>query len=401
VLIIDYIKLICLYIKDDDKMGRNKAPSNNTVRILCGKAAGMCEFEGCNKRLFYDGVTLSAFNNAYVAHIVASSAKGPRGHRVLSAQLSDKLDNLMLMCADHHKLIDQSITGPRDYPVEKLQAMKREHEEKIERICNLFHVPKTEIVCLSSPIKGNASVNIDYNMAAKAVLPRKQPMNPYSTDVKILSSRPYRSREYWEDCCTEMESWFKVMLYGRYIQYNKADFSVFSLAPIPLIIKFGEMIGDKLPCDIYQKTRYPDTWEWQSMELTNKFTIESTSKQCVGNKVALIISLSNDIQDERVLKIDKYHTIYKIKAETLGVDCIKSPHDLSEFWHVYQQVMDQILNEHGGECQIHLFSAMPVSAAFEVGRRYMPNVYPKVTIFEEDNGFFETIQLGDGKSYDR
>lgn len=48
-------------------MGRNKAPSDNTVRILCGKAAGMCEFEGCNKRLFYDGVTLSNFNNAYVA----------------------------------------------------------------------------------------------------------------------------------------------------------------------------------------------------------------------------------------------------------------------------------------------------------------------------------------------
>lgn len=41
---------------DGDGMGRNKAPSENTVRMLCGKAAGMCEFEGCNKRLFYDGV---------------------------------------------------------------------------------------------------------------------------------------------------------------------------------------------------------------------------------------------------------------------------------------------------------------------------------------------------------
>ena len=64
-------------------MGRNKGPSDSTVRMLCGKAAGMCEFEGCNKRLFYDGVTLSKFNNAYVAHIVASSANGPRGDAVL------------------------------------------------------------------------------------------------------------------------------------------------------------------------------------------------------------------------------------------------------------------------------------------------------------------------------
>ena len=80
----------------------------------------MCEFEGCNKRLFYDGVTLSIFNNAYVAHIVASSAKGPRGDKVKSPQLSDKLENLMLMCADHHKLIDNPTNGPRDYPVERL-----------------------------------------------------------------------------------------------------------------------------------------------------------------------------------------------------------------------------------------------------------------------------------------
>ena len=106
-------------------MGRNKSPSENTVRILCGKAAGMCEFEGCNKRLFFDGVTLAKFNNAYVAHIVASSAEGSRGDKIKSPQLSDKLENLMLMCADHHKLIDTPKTGPRDYPVERLKEMER------------------------------------------------------------------------------------------------------------------------------------------------------------------------------------------------------------------------------------------------------------------------------------
>lgn len=115
-------------------MGRNKAPSENTIRMLCSKAAGMCEFEGCNKRLFFDGVTLAEFNNAYVAHIVASSIEGPRGDETLSPLLSDKLENLMLMCADHHKLIDNPTTGPRDYPVERLKEMKRVHEEKIEKV---------------------------------------------------------------------------------------------------------------------------------------------------------------------------------------------------------------------------------------------------------------------------
>ena len=77
--------------KGGDKMSRNKAPSDNTVRILCGKAAGMCEFEGCNKRLFYDNVTLAEFNNAFVAHIVHF---GRKEHN------KPVFDRLLTVCAE-------------------------------------------------------------------------------------------------------------------------------------------------------------------------------------------------------------------------------------------------------------------------------------------------------------
>lgn len=73
---------------------------------------------------------MAEFNNAYVAHIVASSVEGPRGDKTLSPLLSDKLENLMLMCADHHKLIDNPTTGPRDYPVERLKDMKKRMKKK-------------------------------------------------------------------------------------------------------------------------------------------------------------------------------------------------------------------------------------------------------------------------------
>lgn len=375
-------------------MGRNKSPSENTVRILCGKAAGMCEFEGCNKRLFYDGVTLSTFNNAFVAHIVASSSKGPRGDKTLSPLLSDKLENLMLMCADHHKLIDTPTTGPKDYPVARLKEMKRAHEEKIEKICNLFNIPKTEVVCFSSPIKGITAVDIDYDLAAKAVLPDKQPGSSYGINVQVKSIYPYKSKEYWNDCWTQLKASFDLYMKNPILQRGNADFSVFPIAPIPLIIKLGELIGDKLSCDVYQKTRFPDTWEWQSHELTNKFGVYVFSGNTSNGAVALNISLTNDVNNDRVFSVGEYESVYKIKAETTGVDCIKSVEDLSAFWHTYQNVLDEILNKHGTECQIHLFPAIPVSAAFEVGRRYMLNTHPSVTIFDEDNGFFETLKMG-------
>lgn len=375
-------------------MGRGKTPSENTVRILCGKAAGMCEFEGCNKRLFYDNVTLSQFNNAYVAHIVASSPNGPRGDEVLSPLLSDNLDNLMLMCADHHKLIDMPTTGPRDYPVERLKEMKRNHEEKIENLCNLFYVPKTEIVIFSSPIKGKTSVNIDYDLAAKAVIPEKQPASSYGVNIFVNSNHEYRSKDYWDDCAKSIELHYNMGLYNPYIQFHKADFSVFPIAPIPLIIKLGELIGDKVPCDVFQKTRHPDTWEWQANEITNKFVLEKTKLDYKTEKVAIIISITDDVDINRI-SVSDYVAVYKIKAENLGVDAIKSKEDLSAFWHLYQEVCGEILNTYGKECSIHLFPAVPVSAAFEIGRRYMPHTYPKITIFEEDEGFFGTITIGE------
>ena len=217
-------------------MGRNKAPSENTIRMLCSKAAGMCEFEGCNKRLFFDGVTLAEFNNAYVAHIVASSIEGPRGDETLSPLLSDKLENLMLMCADHHKLIDNPTTGPRDYPVERLKEMKRVHEEKIEKVCSLFNVPKTEVVCFSSPIKGITSVNVDYKLAAKAVLPDKQPGSSYGVNIQVKSFYPYTSKEYWSDCWNQLQILFNSNIQNPAIQFRDANFSVFPIAPIPLIV---------------------------------------------------------------------------------------------------------------------------------------------------------------------
>ena len=375
-------------------MGRGKAPTENTVRMLCSKAAGMCEFEGCDKRLFFDGVTLSKFNNAYVAHIVASSANGPRGDQTLSPLLSDKLENLMLMCADHHKLIDAPQTGPRNYPIERLKRMKRMHEEKIEKFCNLFNVPKTEIVCFTSLIKGVTDITIDYNLAAKAVLPNKQPASSYGINLQVKSVYPYSSKEYWNDCYMQLKSSFDLYMKNPIIQRGNADFSVFSVAPIPLIIKLGELIGDKLPCDVYQKTRFPDTWEWQAKELTNKFTVEKEKTTVTNGVIALNISLTNDVNNDRIFSVGEYECVYKIKAEKNGVDCIKSVKDLSAFWHTYQNVLDEILNTHGTGFQIHLFPVMPVSAAFEVGRRYMLNTHPSITIFDENNGFFETLKMG-------
>ena len=368
---------------------RGPSPSEATLRMLCGIAAGMCQFCGCNKRLFYDNVTLATFNNSFVAHIVASSPDGPRGDADRSHQLSDKLDNLMLMCGDHHTLIDRN---PEKYSEHFLLQMKHQHEEKMGQLCGLFNIGTTEILMLVSPIKGKINVAINSKQAGEAVIPCKRPLNSYGTMIELISVHPYRSPEYWIDVSAQLNQNF--MQTSNLIK-RVADihFSVFPLAPIPLIAKLGELMGDKVNADIYQKTRVPDTWKWQSNEKTNTFEIKK-HVFTVGKNIALVLSLTGSISFERIINIIPVDIIFEIKAEVQGVDCIKSIADLSLFWHCYQSVCDEITNTYGKDVEVSIFPAIPVSAAFELGRRYMRGVYPKLVFFDDDSGFFKTITIG-------
>lgn len=295
------------------KSNRGPTPKEPTLRMLCGKSAGICEFRGCTERLFYDNVTTAKFNAAYVAHIIASGPGGPRGSEELSHKLSDKLENLILMCAKHHTLIDDPSTGEKNFPVELLQDMKREHEENIERVCNYLNIQRTEVVNFSSPIKSR-DVNIIYDDTVKAILPQKQPSSQYGTIIKISTVLPITETGHWCDLENQLITEFGYKVKAAFDRFNDMHFSIFPLAPMPLIIKLGELFSDKTNVDIFQKKRTPDTWSWQKDELTNQFSIIK-SISGAGKDIALILSLTDTIEESRITNIISPNAIYKIVAE--------------------------------------------------------------------------------------
>ncbi|MGI5927220.1 MAG: hypothetical protein ACOX8A_08600 [Thermacetogeniaceae bacterium] len=86
-------------------MAAANVPERVKIR-LWGKAAGRCEYDGCNEPLWLDSLTKAQFNVAYIAHIFADTPTGPRGDPALSEELKADINNLMLLCDKHHRLID-------------------------------------------------------------------------------------------------------------------------------------------------------------------------------------------------------------------------------------------------------------------------------------------------------
>ena len=94
--------------------------------ILWAKAAGRCSHPSCRKQLIKDG---SLANEdvlvGEVAHIVAQNASGPRGKQDPPGGTRDCQANLILLCREHHTIIDQQ---PGRFPVAKLVQWKADHE---------------------------------------------------------------------------------------------------------------------------------------------------------------------------------------------------------------------------------------------------------------------------------
>ncbi|TQF13716.1 hypothetical protein FJV41_22305 [Myxococcus llanfairpwllgwyngyllgogerychwyrndrobwllllantysiliogogogochensis] len=114
-------------------------------KMLWGAAGAHCSFPQCPRDLIVDATTeTNPVLVGEMAHIVASSPDGPRGDSPLSREERDCFDNLVLLCPEHHKTIDENIGL---YTTQLLHRYKREHESRRH---NLYRDPRMEAAAAPS-----------------------------------------------------------------------------------------------------------------------------------------------------------------------------------------------------------------------------------------------------------
>ena len=100
-------------------------------KLLCLISGGVCAFPKCDRSLIQSGTSLDdPIITGEMAHIVADSRQGPRGEDPLDNRERNKCSNLILLCTEHHTIIDAQ---PRTYSVAVLRQMKRDHESRISK----------------------------------------------------------------------------------------------------------------------------------------------------------------------------------------------------------------------------------------------------------------------------
>lgn len=373
-------------------MSKTNIPEKIKVQLWT-LAGGRCEYTGCNKALWRDELTMAKMNKAYIAHIVADSAEGPRGNDVRSPLLAKSFSNLMLMCDEHHRLIDkEDVAG---HPESLLIKMKKEHEKRIELLTSLIPQNKTHIVFYGSNI-GNQDSPLCFKSSAQAVIPNKFPNDSYGIELGITNSIIKDKEDlFWSLETENLVRQFQEKVEPIKIHNEIKSFSLFGLAPQPLLIKLGTLFTDLYDVDVFQKHREPSTWKWQS---ENSFTgFKLIEPENYDGIPVLNISLSATITNDRIEKLyNSEISIWTITHDKPDNDFLKSKTILSEFRKICRHFFDIAKSKHGQGNVLSVFPAMPIAASIEFGRIWMPKADMNLIIYDQNkdrDGFYKTIEI--------
>jgi hypothetical protein len=368
-------------------------------RELWARASGRCQFSGCNRILYKSPVTQDHVNISEKAHIYSFSETGPRGWGPFKKKpkgLND-VSNLILVCHDCHKTIDQDSKGQK-YSASLLLDWKKQHEQRIEIVTGISPNKKSYVVMYGANIGDEKSL-VQYNLAVEAMFPERYPTNNSPIELSMTWQNEDSKSDYWDIEKSNLEINFQRQIRPIIEKDKQSHFSLFAFAPQPLLVYLGALFTDKIPVEVYQPIREPRTWRWQKHPDNFEFIVkepENFDKQPV-----LAFSLSGKITEDRItLVIGRNISVWEITVgkDFLHNDFMRSQAQLAMFRQAVRKVMVSINEKHGLSTPLHIFPAMPVSCAIEMGRVRMPKADMPWIIYDQNykhHKFIKTIEIGD------
>lgn len=373
-----------------------RAIKREVERELWGRAAARCEFSDCNRLLYKSPVTQEPVNLAEMAHIYSFSKDGPRGWGIFTkvpAALND-VANLMLVCHDCHKKIDQDKNGER-YSADLLKKWKAEHESRVRLVTGIAPGKKSHVVLYGARI-GDESSPLQAGAAVGAMFPDWYPADDRPVNLSMHSALDDSQPEFWAAQASHLRMEFDRHVRVRISDAQPNHFSVFALAPQPLLILLGSLFTDKVPSIVYQPHREPPTWKWQPHP--NSFQFHISEPDDKSGEPVLVVSLSDKVVHDRVHAVlSAKASIWELSVNDRHNDFLRSEAQLSMFRETVRKLMVHIGMAHPQATTIKIFPAMPTSCAVELGRVRMPKTPTRWVIYDQNNKhqkFIETLTIG-------
>ena len=365
----------------------NRRPqwSTSDQITLWSKCAGRCEL--CNRILYRNNFTLDAVKHGQFAHIIAHSEdpKAPRVDKGISKKYKDSIQNIILLCGECHKTIDND---PITYTTKKIEKIKKDFEDKIEAQTTPTFDQSRKIILFSAPIY-DKEVHILKDEAISALKQTGQ----YPKDNPIEINLPYlfsseKEDKYWKESKEYIDRIF-IKKVERVLQ-DGDKIAIFGMAPQPLLAYFGYKIGEKVNKQVFQRHRdqhkawcWPESEEnWSKLEVLSPKNYDQASKNGISY-IAIAINISFDISQRIKNQIPTHGLLWEVhpKNNQYSTEYVKHPEQLIEFRVLIQNLLNEV-SKIAETNPIHIYSAMPVSMALTLGMSIMPKAYNPIIMHD-------------------
>lgn len=344
-------------------------------RDLWVAAAGRCEFRGCCKPVDRDFLTKLRCTVGEYAHIIADSPAGARGIQGESERLAAEPSNLMLTCFDCHARIDRYGMS-NQFTTEQLQAMKREHEARIQHIYSATGVTESMPVIMTFPIGTHVPI-IDVRKIHYAMLTNSNFSYFPTTNAIHIDQSNFHLQDNVSDFWTNAQRVLTQQYDQRVLpeltaRGGAAHLTIAGFAPIPMLMKLGALIGDKISATILDLPG--ENWLWDISDGCSEPQYSYSVPSNLSKEVSVVVNISGRAQHP----VDRDVVEFNALAPNRGI--IRKEVHLQQFRTNFNTFLQLLFS--AGARIVHIYPATPLSASIEIGRLLLPKAFEEVHVWD-------------------
>lgn len=377
-------------------LGLGRGPNLNTAAKdeILKDAANVCMFKGCGERVDKIGRSARAGNVGQLAHIVGADPLGPRG-RDDSHALADKAENVMLVCYDHHRLIDA--IDPDAYPIATLQDMRREHMQRVNSLLSQLAWKRAIPLVIRGGIAGQQAA-LTFREISEALetenLGALHPNGEHLTMAPIERPETNYGFQVLSQIKPEIHRMITACQSGAYSP-SQDNLAVFAIHDIPVLVLAGRLVGEARTAQVFQRTRGAQSpWLWQAphkvtSDVVLNINVHGSPKK--GAAVGLLtIGLSDSYQDTWITDTTRQSiaaettTWIAVSAQRPNANIVASRCDLELIMTTIRESLRRLQGDFQVH-EVHLLIVAPVSVAFSIGQALQAGNHLPTTVFHRVN----------------
>lgn len=367
---------------------------------LWARTAGRCTI--CNRRLLGDHRTyLHSVLLAELAHNIGATdgAGSPRRRDNDGIDDTEAEENLLLLCHDCHKIVDDP-DHIDFFPPEKLRQIKESFERRIEMVTESGGLTRTAALRLGCTIRGSLAMASQRDIAETLLAVNYLGLveTRRSGDFTCRISGSAGGRGFWDAAQQSIDD--AMAQVRQAVETGDVEhISVFAIAPVPLLVYLGWHLDDKTPTRLFQKHRDQFAgWTWSDQSEPIEFEVISSDGDTSAEHVVLVGALTSEVNRNVFTDALEGRPFIEVRpiGEGPGPTLLSHEQSLVNFGEQWRVALATAEARFPNARRWHLVASAPVSASIEMGRAFVRDIHPPVTVYERNDEGYEAVLVVNG-----